>query len=62
LLVERDDLLVERDGLLVERDDLLVERDGLLVERDEVFNSRLWKITKPYRVMRSRMLKHGWKF
>jgi len=52
----------ERDGLLVERDGLLVERDGLLVERDEVLNSRLWQITKPYRVMRSRMLKHGWKF
>jgi len=52
-------LSVERDGLLVERDGLLVERDGLLVERDAVHNSNIWRITKPYRLMQSKRLKHG---
>jgi hypothetical protein len=42
-------------------DGLVAERDGLVAERDKVLNSNIWRITKPYRVMRSKKLKHVWK-
>ena len=50
---------IEKSHLKSERDGLLAERDGLLAERDSVLNSNIWRITKPYRVMRSKRLKRG---
>jgi hypothetical protein len=54
-LVERDSALVERDSALVERDSALVERDSALVERDSVLNSTIWKIFKPYRLLKGKL-------
>jgi hypothetical protein len=62
LVAERDGLVAERDGLVAERDGLVAERDGLVAERDNVLNSRIWQITKPYRVMRSKRLRCGRSF
>jgi hypothetical protein len=57
LLSERDGLLSERDGLLSERDGLLSERDGLLSERDGLFTSKSWRVTQPFRYLRSFLVK-----
>jgi hypothetical protein len=45
--------IVERDSAIVERDSAIVERDSAIVERDSVLNSKIWKLTKPYRKLRS---------
>jgi hypothetical protein len=52
-LAERDSALAERDSALAERDSALAERDSALAERDSVLNSTIWKLTKPYRKLRS---------
>ena len=36
-----------------ERDSAVAERDSAVAERDSVLNSTIWKITKPYRKLRS---------
>ncbi len=56
LVAERDGLVAERDGLVAERDGLVAERDGLVAERDGILDSRIWKITKPYRTIKSKLV------
>ena len=41
------------DTILAERDLAIAERDSAVAERDNVLNSTIWKITKPYRKLRS---------
>ena len=45
------------DGLLNERDGLLNERDGLLNERDSFFTSKSWRVTQPFRYIRTFLVK-----
>jgi hypothetical protein len=54
LTQERDALTQERDALTQERDALTQERDALTQERDALLASNIWKITNPYRKLRSR--------
>jgi hypothetical protein len=53
LVSERDALVRERDALVSERDALVRERDALVRERDALVKSRIWKISEPYRRLRS---------
>ena len=50
-----DRLVAERDGLVAERDGLVAERDGLVAERDGILDSRIWRLTMPYRAFRRKM-------
>jgi FkbM family methyltransferase len=52
-LSERDRAIAERDRAIAERDRAIAERDRAIAERDSVINSTIWKITKPYRKLRS---------
>ncbi len=54
-LAERDSALAERDSALAERDSALAERDSALAERDGVLNSTVWKIFKPYRMLKDKL-------
>jgi hypothetical protein len=54
-LAERDSALAERDSALAERDSALAERDSALAERDSVLNSTIWKIFKPYRILKDKL-------
>ena len=45
--------IAERDGAIAERDGAIAERDGAIAERDGVLNSRIWKISLPYRKFRA---------
>ena len=56
VVAERDHALVERDHALVERDHALVERDHALVERDHIQKSTIWKIFRPYRLLKSKLI------
>jgi hypothetical protein len=51
--MERDSAVAERDSAVAERDSAVAERDSAVAERDSVLNSTIWKITKPYRILRS---------
>ncbi len=53
--VELDSALAERDSALAERDSALAERDSALAERDGVLNSTIWKIFKPYRMLKDKL-------
>jgi len=52
-IVERDSAVAERDSAVAERDSVVAERDSAVAERDSVLNSKIWKLTKPYRKLRS---------
>jgi hypothetical protein len=52
-VTERDRAVAERDRAVAERDRAVAERDRAVAERDRVFDSMIWKITKPYRKLRS---------
>jgi hypothetical protein len=54
-LAERDSAIAERDSAIAERDSAIAERDSALAERDIVLNSDIWRITKPYRWLRSKI-------
>jgi FtsZ-binding cell division protein ZapB len=56
LTQERDALTQERDALTQERDALTQERDALTQERDALISSISWKITRPFRRIRSIVL------
>ena len=53
LVEERNIALAELKNALAERDSAVAERDSAVAERDNVLNSTIWKITKPYRKLRS---------
>jgi len=50
-----DALTQERDGLSQERDALTQERDALTQERDAIRTSRIWRSTKLYRLVSSKL-------
>ena len=52
-IAERDSAIAERDSAIAERDSAIAERDSAIAERDSVLNSRIWKISKPYRDLKS---------
>ncbi len=52
-LVDLSSAIAERDGAIAERDAAIAERDGAIAERDGVLNSRIWKISLPYRKFRA---------
>jgi hypothetical protein len=47
--------LAERDSALAERDSALAERDSALAERNSVLNSTIWKIFRPYRMLKDKL-------
>jgi hypothetical protein len=50
---ERDNAVAERDNAVAERDNAVAERDNAVAELDIVLHSTIWKLTKPYRNLRS---------
>jgi hypothetical protein len=54
-LAERDRAIAERDRAIAERDRAIAERDRAIAERDSLFNSGIWKATKPYRWLRDKL-------
>ena len=44
-----------RDSAIAERDSAIAERDSAIAERDSIVNSTIWKISKPYRWLRSKI-------
>jgi hypothetical protein len=50
--VVRNAISVDLFSALAERDRALAERDSALAERDSVLNSTIWKIFKPYRLLK----------
>ena len=44
-----------RDSAVAERDSAVAERDSAVAERDSILNSTIWKISKPYRWLRSKI-------
>ncbi|MDQ5768376.1 glycoside hydrolase family 99-like domain-containing protein [Thiothrix subterranea] len=61
LMAERDaqisSLVMERNNLVAERDCLTIERNSLAAEREGMLNSISFKVTKPLRVMRPYVVK-----
>jgi 2-polyprenyl-3-methyl-5-hydroxy-6-metoxy-1,4-benzoquinol methylase len=51
-IAERDGAIAERDGAIAERDGAIAERDGAIAERDSIKNSRIWRMTTWYRLIR----------
>jgi hypothetical protein len=47
--------VAERDSAVAERDSAVAERDSAVAERDNLLNSNIWKITKPYRWIKSKI-------
>jgi len=47
--------IAERDGAIAERDGAIAERDGAIAERDGLFNSRIWRFSRPYRKLRTKL-------
>jgi hypothetical protein len=54
-IAERDGAIAERDGAIAERDGAIAERDGAIAERDGIRNSRIWRFTRIYRIIRSNL-------
>ncbi len=46
--------IAERDSAIAERDSAIAERDSAIAERDVLKNSRIWRVFRPYRWIRSR--------
>ena len=57
LIRDSDNALRDSDNALHERDNALHERDNALHERDNVLHSRIWRLTKPLRVVLKRIKK-----
>jgi FtsZ-binding cell division protein ZapB len=62
LASERDNLASERDNLAADRESFLIQRDNLAAERDRleadlqaVMNTKIWRWTKPLRVLLSKI-------
>ncbi len=49
------EIVNERDHAIVERDHAIVERDHAIIERDHIQKSTVWKLFKPYRLLRSKL-------
>ena len=54
LTQQRDELTQQRDELTQQRDDLISERDAATETLSAVVNSRIWRLTRIYRKLRSR--------
>jgi hypothetical protein len=64
-LTQRDEALTQRDEALTQRDEALTQRDEALTQRDEALSvaraiqaSRIWRVTAPYRRLRSSIRDH----
>jgi hypothetical protein len=53
-IAERDSAIAERDSAIAERDSAIAERDSAIAERESVLNSKIWRLSKPYRIFRSK--------
>jgi hypothetical protein len=52
-----ENYLSSSDSLAAQRDSLAAQRDSLAVQRDRILNSRIWRITNPYRALRHKISK-----
>ena len=55
MTAERDAVTAERDAVTAERDAVAAERDAVTAERDAVTESKIWKITAPYRALKRKL-------
>ncbi len=51
-VAERDSAVAERDSAVAERDSAVAERDSAVAERDSIKTSRIWRMTRFYRLVR----------
>jgi hypothetical protein len=57
IAAERDTIAAERDTIAAERDTIAAERDTIAAERDTILSSNIWRLSRPYRLVRGLRLR-----
>ncbi len=52
-MAQRDVAMAQRDVAMAQRDVAMAQRDVAMAQRDQITNSTIWKLSKPYRAVRT---------